>query len=163
MGGRDLVREFVDACRKYDMRIGLYYSPPDWYFDVPYRNWDASGRSILDTWHKQIKTLPKKPAGHDEKCKEMVRNQVRKLLTNYGKIDIMWFDGGHGEISNDEVRRLQPGIIVNRRNGELGDFGDSKGFFQLNVLQVGLNATTHVGPAVGGDIPLAIGWIRVVT
>ena len=127
LGGRDLVREFVDACRKYDMRIGLYYSPPDWYFDAPYRNWDASGRSILDTCHKQVKTLPKKPAGHDEKRKEMVRNQVRELLTDYGKIDIMWFDGGHGEISNDEVRRLQPGIIVNRRNGELGDFGDSEG------------------------------------
>ena len=57
----------------------------------------------------------------------MVRNQVRELLTNYGKIDIMWFDGGHGEITNDEVRSLQPGIIVNRRNGEIGDFGDSEG------------------------------------
>lgn len=127
LGGRDLVREFVDACRENDMKIGLYYSPPDWLFDAPYRNWDATGRTKLDTWHRQVESLPKKPAGHDERRREMVRGQVRELLTNYGKIDIMWFDGGHGEISNDEVRRLQPGIIVNRRNGELGDFGDSEG------------------------------------
>lgn len=127
LGGRDLVREFVEACRENDMKIGLYFSPPDWLFDAPYRNWDASGHTKLDTNHRLVETLPKKTAGHDERRKEMVRNQVRELLTNYGKIDIMWFDGGHGEISNDEVRRLQPGIIVNRRNGELGDFGDSEG------------------------------------
>lgn len=127
LGGRDLVREFVDACRENDMKIGLYFSPPDWLFDAPYRNWDATGRTKLDTDHRPVEALPEKPADHDEKREEMVRNQVRELLTNYGKIDIMWFDGGHGEISNDEVRRLQPGIIVNRRNGELGDFGDSEG------------------------------------
>lgn len=127
LGGRDLVREFVDACRENGMKIGLYFSPPDWLFDAPYRNWDATGKTKLDTRHHQVESLPGKPAGHDERRREMVRGQVRELLTNYGKIDIMWFDGGHGEISNDEVRHLQPGIIVNRRNGELGDFGDSEG------------------------------------
>lgn len=127
LGGRDLVREFVNACRENDIKVGLYFSPPDWLFDAKYTNWDASKKSILDIQHQPLKELPTKPEGHDEKRREMVRNQVRELLTDYGKIDIMWFDGGRGEISNDEVRRLQPGIIVNRRNGELGDFGDSEG------------------------------------
>ena len=66
------------------------------------------------------------PDEHKAARIEMVRNQVRELLTNYGKIHILWFDGGHGEISN-EVRQLQPGIIINRRNGQPGDFGDSEG------------------------------------
>ncbi len=127
LGGRDLVREFVEACRENDLKIGLYFSPPDWRYDAEYMNWDNSGKSILDTQHQPLEKLPRRPEGHDESRKEMVRNQVRELLTNYGKIDVMWFDGGHGEISNDEVRQLQPGIIVNRRNGELGDFGDSEG------------------------------------
>ena len=127
LDSRDLVREFVDACRKYRVKIGLYYSPPDWYFDAPYMNWDYSGRQVLNTRHQPIDRLPAKPAGHDQKRRDMVANQVRELLTQYGHIDIMWFDGGQGEISNEEVRRLQPGIIINRRNGEIGDFGDSEG------------------------------------
>lgn len=127
LGGRDLVEEFVEACRKNDMKIGLYFSPPDWLYDAKYMNWDASRKSILDVQHRPLNELPKKMADHDEGRRKMVRNQVRELLTEYGKIDIMWFDGGRGEISNEEVRRLQPGIIINRRNGELGDFGDSEG------------------------------------
>lgn len=127
LGGRDLVREFVDACRKNDMKIGLYFSPPDWRYDAVYRNWDHSKKKILDVRHQPLKELPKKPEGHDEKRRELAANQVRELLTEYGKIDIMWFDGGRGEISNDEVRRLQPGIIINKRNGNGGDFGNTEG------------------------------------
>ncbi|MCS2584661.1 alpha-L-fucosidase [Bacteroides sp. BFG-551] len=127
LGGRDLVREFVDACRENGLKIGLYFSPPDWHYDAEYMNWDYSKKTVLDVRHHPLTQLPKKPEGHDEKRKEMAANQVRELLTDYGKIDIMWFDGGHGEISNDEVRRLQPGIVINRRNKEPGDFGDSEG------------------------------------
>lgn len=127
MGGRDLVKEVVDACRKNGLKIGLYFSPPDWYFDRDYRDFGRKDEKFYNIRHELIDKLPDKPAGHDQARVEMVQNQVRELLTNYGKIDIMWFDGGHGEINNDEVRRLQPGIIINRRNGELGDFGDSEG------------------------------------
>lgn len=127
MNGRDLVKEFVDACHKYNVKVGLYFSPPDWYFDAQYINWDYSGKSILDIHHKEIAQLPQKPSGHDEMRRSMVANQVRELLTKYGRIDLMWFDGGHGEITNDEIRHLQPGIVINRRNGEPGDYGDSEG------------------------------------
>lgn len=125
--GRDIVREFVDACHKNDMKVGLYFSPPDWYFDREYKNWDYSGKQFIDAHHHKLSKIPEKPADHDKKRQEMVANQVRELLTNYGRIDLMWFDAGRGEISNAEIRRLQPGIVINRRNGERGDYGDSEG------------------------------------
>lgn len=127
MEGRDLVKEFTDACHKHHIKTGLYYSPPDWYFDAPYINWDYSGKTVMDIHHRIIPRLPAKPEGHDLRRREMVAGQVRELLTRYGRIDLLWFDGGSGEITNREVRRLQPGIVINRRNGEPGDYGDSEG------------------------------------
>lgn len=127
MKGRDLVKEFTDACHKYGLKVGLYYSPPDWLFDANYINWDYSGKSIMDIHHKKINQLPLKPSGHDQNRRKMVANQMRELLTQYGRIDLFWLDGGNGEISNDEIRKLQPGIVINRRNAEPGDYGDSEG------------------------------------
>jgi alpha-L-fucosidase len=125
LGGRDFVKEFTAACRKHGLKVGLYYSPPDWWFDREYKSFAMRGPA-LDMDHKPVK-LPKRPADHDAKRKALVAGHVTELLSNYGKIDQIWFDGGHGEISNDEVRRLQPGIVVNRRNGAGGDYGDSEG------------------------------------
>lgn len=127
LNGRDLVREFTEACHRHGIKVGLYYSPPDWLFDAKYINWDYSGKKILDVHHQEIEKLPEKPTGHDQKRRDMVANQMRELLTQYGRIDLFWFDGGNGEITNAEVRKLQPGIVINRRNGEPGDYGDSEG------------------------------------
>lgn len=128
LNGRDLVREVVDACRKNGLKVGLYFSPPDWYFDGPYMNWDHSRKQVLNTRYEKVDRLPKKPTGHDAARKELVINQVRELMTNYGKIDLLFFDGGRGEISNEEIRKLQPGIVINRRNkGNLGDYADTEG------------------------------------
>ena len=44
----------------------------------------------------------------------MVANQMRELLTQYGRVDLFWFDRGSGEILNDEIRKLQLGIVINR-------------------------------------------------
>lgn len=127
LDGRDIVKEFVEACHENNIKVGLYFSPPDWYFDRDYKNWDRSKKQFMDVRHRVLAQAPEKPADHDQKRKEMVANQVRELLTNYGRIDMMWFDAGQGEIRNAEVRRLQPGIVINRRNGEKGDYGDSEG------------------------------------
>lgn len=124
---RDFVREFVNACAKHGLKVGLYYSPPDWYFDRKYRNWSYNDSVFLDMDHKPVAKIPQKPAQHDSLRKQMVAAQVRELLTQYGRIDLMWFDGGVSEITNQEVRKLQPGIVINRRNGAPGDFGDSEG------------------------------------
>lgn len=125
LGARDFVREFTDACRKHGLKVGLYYSPPDWWFDRDYKSFAMRGPT-LDMDHKPT-TLPKKPADHDSRRKALIAGQVTELLSNYGHIDLIWFDGGHGEIPNSEVRRLQPGIVINRRNGGGGDYGDSEG------------------------------------
>jgi alpha-L-fucosidase len=124
-GGRDFVREFTDACRKQGLKVGLYYSPPDWWFDRAYKNFNYAGKPALDMDHQPV-TLPPKPADHDARRVALVRTQVTELLTHFGKIDLLWFDGGWGEIPNGEVRRLQPGIVVNKRNGGRGDYGDSE-------------------------------------
>jgi alpha-L-fucosidase len=130
LSGRDFVKEFTAACRKHGLKVGLYYSPPDWWFDRQYKSFSMRGPA-LDMDHKPV-TLPKKPADHDANRKALVAGHVTELLSNYGRIDLIWFDGGHGEISNTEVRRLQPGIVVNRRNGGGGDYGDSEGKLPTN-------------------------------
>jgi alpha-L-fucosidase len=108
---RDLVREFVDAARAEGLRVGFYYSLTDWHH----------------------------PDG--EKCKtdeaarkrfvEYTHGLVRELMTNYGKIDILWYDGGspltaqgwESERMNQMVFDLQPEIIV---KGFDGDFSISE-------------------------------------
>lgn len=125
-GGRDFVKEFVVACRKNNIRVGLYYSPPDWYFGRKYKNFSYSKQVVLDMDHKPT-VLPQVPDDFEQNRRAYIQHQVTELLTNYGKIDLIWFDGGDGEIPNKVVRELQPGIVVNRRNGGGGDFGDTEG------------------------------------
>ncbi|WP_168432967.1 alpha-L-fucosidase [Pontiella sulfatireligans] len=138
MGGRDLVKEFVDGCRKAEIRVGLYYSPPDWYFDrenvnFTHRNLRKSNPELSPL---DYNLQPKGPSmegeelvAHQKAYAEMVSGQIRELLTNYGKIDVLWFDGNPkvGEytkllIGQDEMRRLQPGMVINPRMGGKGDF-----------------------------------------
>ncbi|MBS7634277.1 alpha-L-fucosidase [Candidatus Bathyarchaeota archaeon] len=108
---RDFIAEFVEACRRANMRIGFYYSLLDWrwpeYWDGPSKN----------------------PEGW-AKFREYVHTQVRELMTNYGKIDILWYDGAwpyraedwRSERLNSMVRSLQPDIIINNRSGIPEDF-----------------------------------------
>lgn len=124
-GGRDFVREFTTACRKHGLKVGLYYSPPDWWFDRHYKNFNYRGKPAYDMDH-QPTTRPPYPKDHQTKRVALVKQQVTELMSNYGKIDLLWFDGGGREISNDEVRKLQPGIVINGRNRGGGDYGDSE-------------------------------------
>ncbi len=102
---RDLVAEYVEACRAGGMRVGFYYSLLDWrypaYFAGPEK--DPAG------WAKFLK---------------YVHAQVRELCTRYGKVDLLWYDGGwpwtaeawQSAKLNAMVRRLQPEIVVNNRS-----------------------------------------------
>jgi len=90
-GKGDVVREFVDACRKFGLKPGLYYSPAEF---------GSSSKSAKE---------------YDD----YFINQITELLTGYGNIDYLWFDGCGSEdhkydtirISN-EIRRLQPDILI---------------------------------------------------
>ncbi|MBQ4518013.1 MAG: alpha-L-fucosidase [Clostridia bacterium] len=135
--GRDVVREFVDAFRAEGLRVGLYYSLVDWYhpefpIDVLHPRRNDENAEELDR-------------GRDmKKYAQYMRNQVRELLTNYGQIDILWFDFSYkgkdaapwrskeyrpwmqhngGKEQNEweaeellkMVRELQPEVIINNR------------------------------------------------
>ena len=133
MNGRDLVGEYVDACRKAGLKVGLYYSPPDWRFNQMYMSF-ASGSYVkahpdhpyVNTRHEPIDRIPAPTGEHCARYVSYVNEQIRELLTRYGKIDLLWFDGGvsvgsnvpeenSDAISIEEIRALQPQIIVNDR------------------------------------------------
>lgn len=123
---RDLVKEYVDAFRAEGIRIGFYYSLLDWHHPD----------YTIDYYH------PQSPAGQSDtayarlnrgrdmaKYRKYIHNQITELLSNYGKIDILWLDfsfpqkDGHGKGKDDWgsvellklIRKLQPGIILDNR------------------------------------------------
>ncbi len=131
MGGRDLLKPYVEAARKNGLKVGFYYSPPDWHFNRDYTNfyqwWSEGGDpdplpgKELDYRHHNINLV--KPS--DEFRKSYITHlstQIEELLTSYGKIDLIWFDGGPVAISLDRIRELQPGIVINPRMHSKGDF-----------------------------------------
>jgi len=125
--GRDLVAEYVQALRAAGLKIGLYYSLMNWRWRG---YWDA--------------------ASYPDEAQQMVSEahaQVCELMTNYGEIDVLWFDGGapagqrtpgqwagepmvedqaafwRADELLDMVRQLQPNALLNNRSGLAGDFG----------------------------------------
>src|SRR5580704_7629065 len=99
--GRDLVHEYVEAARAEGMHVGFYYSLMDWHHPDGARcetDPDARKRFV-----------------------EYIHTHIRELLTNYGKIDVLWYDvdwpldaaGWESERMNKMVFELQPDIIVN--------------------------------------------------
>lgn len=106
---RDFVREYVEAFRAAGLRVGLYYSLADWRIPA---YWDGPEAD---------------PKGW-EQFREYVHAQVRELLTNYGQIDVIWFDGAWPHNAEDwrslelvdRMRALQPGIMINNRLGKVG-------------------------------------------
>jgi alpha-L-fucosidase len=135
-GGRDLVKEFVKACRKNNMKVGLYYSPPDWHFDRDYMTFLYHGAYSKNPWLPQLdgdlkvrtsKHSPEEIEAHQKAFAEEVNGQIEELLTRYGKIDLIWFDGkpavgNQPIISQERIRELQPGILINPRLHGHGDF-----------------------------------------
>ena len=110
--GRDLVAEYVDACREFGLRIGFYYSLMDWHHPDGAR------------------------CAKDEKARrrflDFTQGCVRELMTNYGKIDILWYDVSwplkspnlwESTKMNAMARKLQPHIIINNRSQLDEDFG----------------------------------------
>jgi len=108
--GRDLVKEYVEAARAEGLRVGFYYSLMDWHHP-------DGARCATDEQARQ-------------RFVSYIHGQIRELMTNYGKIDILWYDvawpldaqGWESEKMNEMVFSLQPEIIVNNRNRLEGDF-----------------------------------------
>jgi alpha-L-fucosidase len=125
--GRDLIAEYVKALRKAGLKVGFYYSLMNWRWPG---FWDAEGHP--DDLPAMV---------------EEVHTQVRELMSNYGQVDILWYDGQavpgqrtpgqwggraieqtpaefwRADELNAMVRELQPRILINNRAGDGGDFG----------------------------------------
>ena len=134
---RDLVKEYVDAFRAEGIRIGFYYSLIDWHHPD----------FTIDKYHPLRLDEKATDAAWDEinkgrdmaKYRKYLYNQVTELLTKYGKIDILWLDfsypGKNGKGKDDwnsvalikQIRKLQPGIIVDNRL-DLGAYKDAEDF-----------------------------------
>lgn len=140
--GRDLVKPFVEACRRHGIKVGFYYSLIDWnhpHFTLdflhPMRN-DPATRA-------QERSMPVYAA--------YMRDQMRELLTWFGPVDLLWFDFSYPEPERPKlagwpadhwvgkgkddweserllalVRELQPSAVVNDRLGIPGDYLSSE-------------------------------------
>jgi alpha-L-fucosidase len=103
---RDFVRDYVEAFRAAGLRVGLYYSLADWRISA-YWNGPAADPEGWATF------------------RDYVHAQVRELLTHYGKIDVIWFDGAWPQTAAEwqsaelveMMRSLQPEILINNRLG----------------------------------------------
>jgi len=119
---RDLVAPFVKAVRGEGLRVGLYYSPLDWRFPAYFHPRELPENAAL--------------------FRQQTYRQVEELMSRYGKIDILWWDGGwlahtgtdadaawfwEPDKLNRMVRRYQPNIAINPRSGWQGDFDISEG------------------------------------
>lgn len=125
--GRDMVRDYAEAFRTAGLKVGLYYSLADWRIPAYWRGpeKDPEGWAVF---------------------RDYVHAQVRELMSDYGAVDVLWFDGSWPHYAEDwrshelvnMIRDLQPGILINNRLGRqrsenlenpagpspmLGDFG----------------------------------------
>jgi alpha-L-fucosidase len=127
--GRDLVREFVEAFRAEGLKVGLYYSLLDWH----HPDYPAYG----DRHHPMRDNDAYKDRKHDfPRYIEYFHGQVRELLSNYGKIDIIWFDFSYDTLTGEAwhatqlvqmARSLQPHILIDNRLGGSGESNRSFG------------------------------------
>ena len=109
---RDIVREFTDACREHGLKVGFYSSLMDWHHPDGWKcAYDTESRARFNKYIWDLNT---------------------ELLTNYGKIDILWYDvalpmesweGWDSLERNQYMRTLQPDIIINDRSILREDFG----------------------------------------
>jgi alpha-L-fucosidase len=127
--GRDILKELSRACRSAGLKMCWYHSIMDWHHPdyLPRRDWETD-RST-------------KGADYDRYVRHM-KNQLRELVTNYGEIGVLWFDGewentwshARGKDLYDYVRGLQPSIIINNR---------------VDVGRAGMQGLTMAGEYVG--------------
>lgn len=109
---RDIVKEFVEACREFDLKIGFYSTCMEWHHpDSGIAAYDTAARKRYTDYLKALNT---------------------ELLTQYGKIDILWYDvpepmksweGWDSLERNQYLRSIQPDIIINDRSRLDEDFG----------------------------------------
>ncbi|MFP3938071.1 MAG: alpha-L-fucosidase [Phycisphaerae bacterium] len=122
--GRDLVAEYVEALHKAGLKVGLYYSLPDW---------SHPDYASLAGGDDPMKYSPTDEPERWNRFVEHMFEEIRHLCTAYGRIDLLWFDGDWERTAEqwrtpqlvEMIERLQPGIVLNNRlrHSCLGHYG----------------------------------------
>ena len=109
---QDIMKELADECRKQGIKMCWYHSIMDWHHPdyLPRRNWETRSAEGADF----------------DRYVEYMKGQVKELLTNYGEIGLLWFDGewehtwtrDRGIDLYDYVRSIAPDVIINNRVGK---------------------------------------------
>lgn len=140
---RDLVKEYTEAFRAEGIKVGLYYSLIDWHHpDFPHYG---------DRQHPMRDNEAFKNHTYQfDNYLEYMHGQVRELLTNYGKIDLMWFDFSYDDMTGEKwkatelvtmIRSIQPDILIDNRLEVSGE-----GFGSLLSGQPNLYSGDFVSP-----------------
>lgn len=168
--GKDVLRGLVEALRARGVRVGIYYSLSDWRHPdfPPYRDEDRPYRR--EKWPEaadpryadQPVALDRHPRSSPEawaRYRRYMLDQLTELLTQYGTIDLLWFDcewerspdeWGVGEI-DALVRRLQPNIVVNDRLPSHGDYLTPERGLPVEALTGAWELCMTIGDSWGYD------------
>ena len=140
---RDVIKEIAAACKKYGMKLGLYYSQEvDWRephgggYDIPENHWEL-------LWTNDWDFPVNEGKDYEKLFRTKILTQVREILTNYGDLALIWFDTPHviTKQQSEElyalVKSIQPNCLVSSRIGNgVGDY-HSMGDNELPTDSVG--------------------------
>ena len=137
--GKDIVKELADACHRHGMKLGFYYSLPDWHFPhgIPRLEPDSTTNCTehVNRVYSPLEIIT-------PELEDYIVAQITELLTNYGEIYTMWFDMGlvtpeQSRHFRETVKSLQPQCLINGRimnnmgdymtlpdNGNISSYGD---------------------------------------
>jgi len=116
--GKDICLELARACAKTGMPLGFYYSPPD----MHHPGYRDTSKQVITNWTGE----PQRKAWGE--YLDYMESHIRKLLTDYGEVCVLWFDGltNHGKYDPERfhkcVHELSPNTLINDRLGEDYDF-----------------------------------------
>jgi len=145
-GGRDLVKEYVDAAHRHGLKVGLYFSPRDWAFNDHKSGFGMTVQKFDMANPKKLEWSQEENEALYYKWLDYSVGQLSELLTNYGQIDLLWFDGAHwlgapstanadGLRIRNWIYSLQPQILINPRWGGKNIDPDYKGKTVAKTLQ----------------------------
>jgi len=128
--GKDICLELAQACSHAGMPLGFYYSPPD----MHHSGYRDTSQPVTKNWTGQ----PERAEWRE--YLDYMESHVRKLLTDYGEVRVMWFDGltNHGKYDPERfhqlVHDLSPDTLINDRLGEDYDFITPEQFIPMEGI-----------------------------
>ena len=135
--GKDIVAQLVKACGEDGMPLGFYYSPPD----MHHPGFRDTTKLASENWHGE----PQRPEWPS--YLEYMQLQLRELLSRYGPVALIWFDGLNDQQKYDGdrvlrmIHELQPGTLVNDRIGVDADYETPEQFIPTAIPTKGIKLT----------------------